>query len=141
MNDEATLEAFRLADSFLPIGTYAVSYGLEQFIQKGRVSDAIDLEALLSTYLRRQVCPSDLIALRTAHAGACEDDIGTVGAADRRLAAVTLSAEFRETARNSGAGCSRSSANSMTRRNSWSGTPDGSTTGRTRGITPSYWGW
>ena len=102
MNDEATLDAFRLADSFLPIGTYAVSYGLEQFVQDDRVADATDLEALLSTYLRHQIGGSDLIALRAAHAGTREGDLDAVGAADRRLTAVTLPAELRESARKSG---------------------------------------
>lgn len=102
MNDEATLDAFRLADSFLPIGTYTVSYGLEQFVQDDRVTDAEELEALLSTYLRRQVGPADLVALRAVHAAVAEGDLDAVCTADRRLTAVTLSAEFRDSARRSG---------------------------------------
>ncbi|MBX0322171.1 urease accessory protein UreF [Halomicroarcula sp. F13] len=102
MSDDATLEAFRLADSFLPVGTYSVSYGLEQFVADDRVTDATDLEALLETYLRRQVGPAELVALRRAHAAAREGDIDAICAADRRLAAVTLAAEFRESAQQSG---------------------------------------
>ncbi|MFA9516405.1 urease accessory protein UreF [Halopenitus sp. H-Gu1] len=102
MNDDATLEAFRLADSFLPVGTYTVSYALEAFIADDRVEDASDLEALLETYLRRQVGPADLVALRAAHAAAREGNLKTVLVADRRLTAATLPAEFRESARKSG---------------------------------------
>ncbi|MFC6864341.1 urease accessory protein UreF [Halomicroarcula sp. GCM10025817] len=102
MSDDATLEAFRLADSFLPVGTYSVSYGLEQFVADDRVTDADDLEALLSTYLRRQLGPADLVALRGAHRAVRDDDLEAVCAADRRLSAVTLAAEFRESARQSG---------------------------------------
>ncbi|AUG49016.1 urease accessory protein UreF [Haloarcula taiwanensis] len=102
MSDAATLESFRLADSFLPVGTYTVSYGLEQFIQDDRVEDATDLEALLSTYLRRQVGPAELVALRAAHAAASGGDLDEVCRADRRLSAVTLAAEFRESAQQSG---------------------------------------
>ena len=102
MSDDATLEAFRLADSFLPVGTYTVSYGLEQFVADDRVEDAEDLDALLSTYLRRQVGPAELVALRAAHAAARDGDLDSVCAADRRLAAVTLAAEFRESAQQSG---------------------------------------
>lgn len=102
MSDAATLESFRLADSFLPVGTYTVSYGLEQFIQDDRVEDASDLQALLSTYLRQQVGPAELIALRAAHAAATEGDLDAVCRADRRLSAVTLAAEFRESAQQSG---------------------------------------
>lgn len=103
MTDESTLAAFRLADSFLPVGTYTVSYGLEQFVQDGRVTDAADLRALLATYLRRQVGPAELVALRAAHAAATADDVAAVCEADRRLTAATLSAEFRESAQKSGA--------------------------------------
>ncbi|MBV0924020.1 urease accessory protein UreF [Halomicroarcula limicola] len=103
MSDAATLEAFRLADSFLPVGTYTVSYGLEQFVADDRVTDAEDLRVLLATYLRRQVGPAELVALRAAHAAAREGDVDAICAADRRLAAVTLAAEFRESAQNSGA--------------------------------------
>jgi urease accessory protein len=102
VSDAATLESFRLADSFLPVGTYTVSYGLEQFIQDDRVEDAADLQALLSTYLRQQVGPAELIALRAAHAAATEGDLDAVCRADRRLSAVTLAAEFRESAQQSG---------------------------------------
>ncbi|WP_254273410.1 urease accessory protein UreF [Haloarcula marina] len=102
MSDDATLEAFRLADSFLPVGTYTVSYGLEQFVADDRVTDAEELHALLETYLRRQVGPAELVALRTAHAAARTGDLDTICAADRRLAAVTLAAEFRESAQQSG---------------------------------------
>lgn len=103
MTDGARLEAFRLADSFLPVGTDSISYGLEQFVQEGRVADAADLEALLETYLDRLLGPADLVALRAAHAGAREGDLDAVCAADRRLTAVTLAAEFRESSRSTGA--------------------------------------
>lgn len=102
MSDDAALEAFRLADSFLPVGTYTVSYGLEQFVADDRVADADDLEALLGTYLRQQVGPAELVALRAAHAAASERDLDAVCDADRRLAAVTLAKEFRESATQSG---------------------------------------
>ena len=102
MTDEAALEAFRLADSFLPVGTYTVSYGLEQFIQNGRVTDATDLEELLTTYLRRKLATTELVALRHAHAGAVEDDLKAVRDADGRLTAVTMAAEFRRSSRQSG---------------------------------------
>jgi len=102
VSDAATLESLRLADSFLPVGTYSVSYGLEQFVQDDRIEDAADLEALLETYLRRQVGPAELVALRAAHAAAREGDLDALCAADRRLSAVTLAAEFRESAQQSG---------------------------------------
>lgn len=102
MSDAARLESFRLADSFLPVGTYTVSYGLEQFIQDDRVEDAETLQALLSTYLRRQIGPAELVALRAAHAGATDGELDAICRSDRRLSAVTLAAEFRKSAQQSG---------------------------------------
>jgi urease accessory protein len=103
--DDATLAAFRLADSFLPVGTDSISYGLEQFVAADRVTDADDLESLLATYLRHQVGPADLVALRAAHAAGTAGDgaLDDLRAADRRLTAVTLAAEFRTSAERSGA--------------------------------------
>jgi urease accessory protein len=97
MNDdpEAALSAFQLADSALPVGGYAVSYGLEQFVEEGVVADAGDLETLLADYLRGHVGPCEFVVLSAAHA-AGGDDLGGVAAADRRQRAVTLPAEFRE---------------------------------------------
>ena len=100
--DAATLSAFRLADSFLPTGTHTVSYGLEQFVQAGRVEDTDDLQALLSTFLERQLGPGELVVLRAAHTAARAGDLEAVYAADRRLSAVTLPAEFRESSCHAG---------------------------------------
>jgi urease accessory protein len=102
VSDDTTLAAFRLADTALPVGTDSVSYGLEQFIASDRVEDIDDLQALLSTYLTAQLGPGDLVALRAAHAAASDDDSAGVVAADQRLTAVTLSAEFRESAQRTG---------------------------------------
>lgn len=102
MSDDAALEAFRLADSFLPVGTYTVSYGLEQFVADDRVTDAGELQDLLETYLARQVGPAELVALRAAHAAALEDDTDQVCHVDRKLSAVTLAAEFRQSSQQSG---------------------------------------
>ena len=102
MSDEATLESLRLADSFLPVGTDSVSYALEQFVAADSVEDSEDLRALLETVLRRQHGRADLVALRAAHTGAADGDLAAVRRADRRLTAVTLPAEFRESSERTG---------------------------------------
>jgi urease accessory protein len=96
VTDEATLESFRLADSFLPVGTDSVSDGLEQFVATDEVTDVDELAALLEPYLRRQHGQAGLIALRAAHAAMRADDLAGVLDADRRLEATTLAAELRE---------------------------------------------
>jgi urease accessory protein len=109
VSDESTLASLRLADSSLPVGTDSVSYGLEQFAAEDRVEAADDLRALLETYLRRQLGVADLVALRAAHEGAIAGDdctgagdVDAIVAADRRLSATTLAAEFRESCTRTG---------------------------------------
>lgn len=102
MTDDDPLSAFRLADSFLPIGSYAVSYGLEQFVQSGRVETPAELESLLETYLCQLLGRADLVALRAAHGAAARGEPADACAVDRRLSAVTMNAEFRVSARSEG---------------------------------------
>ena len=101
-DDTATLASFQLADSFLPVGGYTASYAVEQFIQTGDVTDADGLRALLTTYLRRQVGPAELVAVRAAHRATGQGDVEALVRADRRLYAATLPAEFRESATRTG---------------------------------------
>ncbi|WP_435101458.1 urease accessory protein UreF [Halarchaeum sp. P4] len=96
----ASLSAFRLADSFLPVGGNTVSYGLEQFVASGHVEDADDLRDVLDSYLRRQLGPCESVALRAAHTAG--DDLDTVERVDETLLTRTLPAEFRESATKAG---------------------------------------
>ena len=102
----ASLAAFQLADSFLPVGTYTLSYGLEQFAATDRVEGADDLHALLVDYLRRQVGPCDVVALAAAweRAGGDDEDdaLDRVAAVDERQRSVTLPREFRDSSEKSG---------------------------------------
>jgi urease accessory protein len=99
---ESQLAAFQLADSFLPVGSYTTSYGLEQFIEGGAVEDATDLQALLADYLHQQFGPCDVVALTGAHEASADEDLEAILAADRRQRAVTMAAEFRESSTASG---------------------------------------
>ncbi|AWB27241.1 urease accessory protein UreF [Halococcoides cellulosivorans] len=96
------LAAFQLADSFLPTGSYAHSYGLEQCVVDDRVGSVDELRGFLDRALTRQIGPSDMVALRAAHRAARDGDVAGVVQADRRLEAATLPAEFRESARRAG---------------------------------------
>ena len=98
------LTALRLADSFLPVGTYTASYGIEQYVNEGRLEDADALCALLEGYLRRLVGPVDVVALSNAHAASAAGDLEHLLATDERLHAVTLPAEFRRSATLAGEG-------------------------------------
>jgi urease accessory protein len=99
---ESELAAFQFADSFLPVGAYTASYGLEQFIESDVVGDAEDLQRLLTDYLRQQFGPCDVIALTAAYEASAADDLEAIVAADQRQHAVTLAAEFRKSSTSAG---------------------------------------
>lgn len=102
MDDRSFLTALRLADSFLPVGTYTASYGVEQYVNEGRIETAEELGTLVRAYLERMVGPADLVALSNAHAAAEAGDADRLGEIDRRLQAATLPAEFRESSAKAG---------------------------------------
>ena len=103
MSDASFLTAMRLADSFLPVGTYTASYGIEQYVNEGRVDTADELGALIEGYLRRIVGPADTVALANAHRAAEAGSLAGVIEADERLHAATLPSEFRTSATKGGA--------------------------------------
>ncbi len=102
MTAQSFLLAMRLADSFLPVGTHTASYGVEQYVNDDRVGTAEQLGDLVEGYLRRIVGPTDIVALANAHAAAANADLDGVLAADRRLHAATLPAEFRDSSTTGG---------------------------------------
>ncbi|WP_436902914.1 urease accessory protein UreF [Halovenus halobia] len=102
MSDRSLLIAMRLSDSFLPVGTYTSSYGVEQYVNDGRIETADELGELVGAYLERLVGPADLVALGNAHAAAAAGDADRLRHVDRRLQAATLPAEFRESSAKAG---------------------------------------
>ncbi|WP_394742458.1 urease accessory protein UreF [Natronococcus roseus] len=100
---DAFLSALRLSDSFLPVGSYTASYGLEQYINEDRIEDGEDLRALIAAYLRRLVGPCETVAVANTHAASADGDAERLLAVDERLHAVTMPAEFRESSTKAGA--------------------------------------
>jgi len=96
------LAALRLSDSMLPVGTYTASYGVEQYLNDGYIETADDLGELIEGYLRGVIGPAEIVALGCAHRAAAADDVEAVLAADERLGAATLPAEFRESSEKAG---------------------------------------
>lgn len=101
-DDDGLLSALRLADSFLPVGSYTLSYGLETFVEEDRVEDGDDLKGLLADYLRGQVGPCDMVALSVAHRAVHEGDMKRLARVDDRLHATLLPSESRESSLTSG---------------------------------------
>ena len=105
MSDAAStgfLTALRLSDSMLPVGTYTASYGVEQYLNDGYIETADELGELIEGYLRGVVGPAEIVALGHAHRSAAAGDIDGILAADERLGAATLPAEFRESSEKAG---------------------------------------
>ncbi len=96
------LTALRLSDSMLPVGTYTASYGVEQYLNDGYIESADELGELIEGYLRGVIGPAEIVALGHAHRSAAAGDLEGILAADERLGAATLPAEFRESSEKAG---------------------------------------
>ncbi|GAB7017763.1 urease accessory protein UreF [Halostagnicola bangensis] len=96
------LTALRLSDSFLPIGGYTASYGLEQYLNEDRIEDADELQAIIRGYLERIVGPCETVAVANAHKAASGEDFDALVSVDERLHAVTMAEEFRESSTKAG---------------------------------------
>jgi urease accessory protein len=98
----------QLSDSGFPSGRYTLSHGLEAFAQSGQLTRPTRpsmLATLLSDCIRFGVAPSDGVALACAHRAvgpAGIVDLELVTRADRRLSAVKLAREPRETSTRTG---------------------------------------
>lgn len=95
------LGSLQLLDSFFPSGLYTLSYGLEAFAGAGAVTGDT-LPALLADYLRHGVGRADAVALACAHRAHRAGDLCLAVEADRRLTAVKLAREARETSLRTG---------------------------------------
>ena len=99
--DLALLNALQLSDTFFPTGLYTLSHGLEAFVQAGLVSKT-EVEALVRDYLENVLGPADGVALSHAHRATDGRDLGRLIEIDRRLFAMKLIREARESSRRVG---------------------------------------
>lgn len=96
------LTALQLADSFLPVGTYTFSYGLETLVEEGYVEDTDDLAKVVEDLLVHRFGPTEMVAVANAYDAAEGADLDAVERTDRRLTAATLPREPREASAKSG---------------------------------------
>ncbi len=100
-SDAGFLSALQLADTFFPTGLYTLSHGFEAFVQAGLVSKA-DVQGLLQDYLESVLGPADGVAVSHAHRATEARDLGRLLEVDRRLSAMKLVREARESSRRVG---------------------------------------
>jgi urease accessory protein len=100
--DRALLTLLQFSDGLFPIGGYAHSFGLETYVQDGRVSDRAGLEAFVAAHLEGSAGPADGAAAAIAARLAARADVDGWLALDARLDAMKSVPEFRMASRQMG---------------------------------------
>src|SRR5437016_6785557 len=100
--DPSLLTLLQFADGLFPAGGFAHSFGLETYVQEGRVDDAAGLEAFVVAHLEGSAGPCDAVAVAHATRIAARDDVGEAVALDARLDAMKCVPEFRAASRQMG---------------------------------------
>ena len=90
---ESLLALLQFTDSFFPTGAFAHSFGLETYVQDGRVHNRETLDSFLRSALYHGIRTGDALAVALAHHAA---EVGRIVDLDRRLTAMKVSRELRE---------------------------------------------
>src|SRR6266481_4104644 len=102
MTDPRLLSLLHFADSALPTGGYAHSFGLERYCQAGLVRDRHGLERFLLTQLEGATGPCDATAAAGALRALARGDVRACQRLDEELEAMKVVREFREGSRQMG---------------------------------------
>lgn len=94
--DHWFLSSLQVSDSFFPLGTYAVSFGLETLVQQNLLHNSSDMVELVKSYLELQIGPLDLVAMSHSYEATDRKDISEFIMIDEILYAMKLVKEFRE---------------------------------------------
>src|SRR5204863_6440398 len=86
--DHALLTLLQFADGLFPAGGFAHSFGLETYVQDGRVRDRHDLEMFVAAHLEGSAGPADAAAAAIAVTLARRDDPAAWIMLDARLDAM-----------------------------------------------------
>jgi len=100
--DPALLTLLQFADGLFPAGGFAHSFGLETYVQDGRVRDRQGLETFVAAHLEGSAGPADAGAVAIAVGLAGRDDAAGWLALDARLDAMKTVPEFRTASRQMG---------------------------------------
>lgn len=100
--DPALLTLLQFSDGLFPAGGFAHSFGLETYVQDGRVRDRHDLERFVAAHLDGSAGPADAAAAAIAVGIARRDDSQEWCVLDARLDAMKTVPEFRAASRQMG---------------------------------------
>ena len=100
--DPALLSLLQFSDGLFPAGGFAHSFGLETYVQDGRVRDRHDLETFVAAHLEGSAGPADAAAVAIAVGIARRNDPEEWLALDARLDAMKTVPEFRAASRQMG---------------------------------------
>ena len=99
--DDDLVSTLQFSDSFFPLGSYSLSFGIETLSQLGLVKGPDDVSSILSVFLE-QLSTLDCVALRGSFSAAGENDLRLLVAIDRKLASFKNVKEFSEASRRTG---------------------------------------
>ena len=100
--DTAFLTLLQFSDGLFPAGGFAHSFGLETYVQDGRVRDRRDLEKFIAAHLDGSAGPADAAAAAIAVKIARRDEPREWLSLDARLDAMKTVPEFRAASRQMG---------------------------------------
>jgi urease accessory protein len=100
--DPALLTLLQFSDGLFPAGGFAHSFGLETYVQDGRVRDRHDLEMFVAAHLDGSAGPADAAAAAIAVGIARRDDSHEWFALDAHLDAMKTVPELRAASRQMG---------------------------------------
>ena len=100
--DRGLLALLQFADGLFPAGGFAHSFGLETYVQDGRVRDRYHLERFIAAHLEGSAGPADAAAAALAVGAAQREDAEGWLALDARLDAMKTVPEFRLASRQMG---------------------------------------
>jgi urease accessory protein len=93
---------FQFADGLFPAGGFAHSFGLETYVQDGRVRDRAGLEAFIAAFLEGSAGPCDAVAVAVATRFASGDDADGCRDLDQKIDAMKVVPELRAASRQMG---------------------------------------
>ena len=100
--ERALLTLLQFADGLFPTGGFAHSFGLETYVQDGRIRDRRGLEAFVAAHLEGSAGPADAAAVAIAVRLSTRADAADWIALDRRLDAMKSVPELRAASRQMG---------------------------------------